>query len=119
MSISSLQDHAQHPRHRYEILERFIVGHAANPMCADVIDVGLVIENGTIREAGFSGNGCALCIGSSSLLCEYLQGRQLKELDLSALPHLAGEQIGRMREGCVTVSVIACKRALSSYASLS
>lgn len=90
-----------------------IMGHAANPMCADVIDVGIVVEEGMVTDAAFAGRGCALCIGSASLLCEYLVQKSFSELDLSVFPHLGGEQIGRMREGCVRVSVTAFERALN------
>jgi len=112
MSPSILQDHAQHPRHRREVLDMPMMGHAANPMCADVVDVGIVVDDGVIVDAAFVGKGCALCIGGASLLCEYLLQRSVLDLDLSTLPHLGDERIGRMREGCVRVSVTSLERAL-------
>ncbi len=110
MFLSSLQDHAQYPRHKREVLDMPLVGHAANPMCADVIDVGIVVADGIIVEAAFAGSGCALCVGGASLLCEYLLQKPVEQLDLSLLPHLDGEHVGRMREGCVRVSVTAFER---------
>lgn len=90
-----------------------MVGHAANPMCADTFDVGVVLEHGVVIDAAFSGSGCALAVGSASLLCEYIQGKRLIDLALEEFAHLDGEHIGRMREGCVKVSVTALCRALN------
>lgn len=89
------------------------VGHAANPMCADTFDVGIVVEDGIIVDVAFAGKGCALAIGAASLLCEWLRGKWVKDVKevIEDLPYLEGELIGRMREGCVRVSVVAFERA--------
>lgn len=113
MTLSLLQDHAQHPRHRREVLDMADVGHAANPMCADVFDVGVVIEYGVVVDAAFRGSGCALAIGSASLLCEYIRGKRVSDVSIEKFFHLGGEKIGRMREGCVRVSMVALCRALN------
>jgi nitrogen fixation NifU-like protein len=117
--LSLLQDHAQYPRFRREVLDFPFVGHAANPFCADAVDIGIRIGEGKrIADAGFSGTGCALCVGASSLLCEYILGKSISELAPLQKEYLQGEEIGRMREGCVTVSAVALQRAIALYASL-
>lgn len=113
MTLSLLQDHAQYPRRRRKILDMEIVGHAANPMCADTFDVGIRVEQGIIVEAAFAGSGCALAVGSASLLCEYVVGKRVIDLAIEEFMHLGDEQVGRMREGCVKVSVTALCRALN------
>lgn len=110
--ISPLQDHAAHPRHRREVLHMTEVGHAANSLCADTFDVGVIVEHGVVVDAAFAGRGCALAMGSASLLCEYVRGKRVIDLAIEEFPHLGGEEIGRMREGCVRVSVVAFCRAL-------
>lgn len=113
--ISSLQDHAVHPRHRRDALDMEHVGHAANPLCADTFDVGVVLKDGVVVEAAFVGKGCALAVGSTSLLCEWLLGKRVDDVRsvVEEAPHLEGEMVGRMREGCVRVSVVALCRALN------
>lgn len=111
MNVSILQDHAAHPRHRREVLGMADVGHAANPLCADTFDVGVVVKNGIVVDVAFVGRGCALAVGSASLLCEYVRGKRVVDLAIEGFQHLGGEKIGRMREGCVRVSVIALYRA--------
>lgn len=110
---SLLQDHAQHPRHRREVLDMADVGHAANPMCADTFDVGVTVEHGIVVDAAFCGSGCALAVGSASLLCEYVVGKRVIDLAVEEFMHLGDEQVGRMREGCVKVSITALCRALN------
>lgn len=90
-----------------------MMGHAANPMCADVFDVGIAVEGDVIVDAAFCGSGCALAVGSASLLCEYVVGKRVIDLALEEFMHLGDEQVGRMREGCVKVSVTALCRALN------
>lgn len=92
-------------------------GHAANPLCADAFDVGIVVEGGVIVDAAFAGGGCALATGSASLLCTWILGKRVEEVRVTGLAHLEGETVGRMREGCVTVSTVALERALQTYAS--
>ena len=96
-----------------------MMGHAANPMCADVIDVGITVEDGVIVDVAFAGKGCALCIGSASLLCEYVRNRRIEDIKLDETPHLFGETVGRMREGCVRVSMTALERAALSFRTVS
>jgi len=116
MQESLLFDHARHPRCKRDVLSVPYFGHAANPLCADAFDVGVLIEDDKIILAEFSGSGCALATGSASLLCETLRGMRVDEIP-SGLFHLPNVHIGRMREGCVTVSLIALRRALDAYAS--
>lgn len=110
--FSRLQDHAAHPRNFRDVHAMPVVGHAANPLCADTFDVGVVLEHGIVTDAAFSGSGCALAMGSASLLCEYVRGKRLIDLAIEDFQHLEGEQVGRMREGCVRVSIVALCRAL-------
>ena len=119
MISTPLYDHAAHPRHRQEDAhDAPYKGHAANPMCGDVLDVGVWCEEGNIVRAVFAGKGCAVCIGSASLLCSYIQGKTTQEafamIKENPCVHLQGERIGLMREGCAQVISIAFLRALSS-----
>jgi len=46
-----------------------------NPLCGDVIHIALQVdEHHCIRDAGFSGQSCAICTASASMLCESLPG---------------------------------------------
>jgi nitrogen fixation NifU-like protein len=68
-------DHHKKPRnfHKLEDANRQAEGH--NPLCGDKIILFLKIEQGTIREVGFQGSGCAISTASASMMTELLKGK--------------------------------------------
>jgi nitrogen fixation NifU-like protein len=50
-------------------------GH--NPQCGDDLQVSLNVEAGQLRDIRFSGQGCAICIASASMMSEAVRGRDL------------------------------------------
>mgnify|MGYP001555688430 CR=1 FL=1 len=51
-----------------------------NPLCGDRVLLRLRIVNGRIEAAAFDGEACAICLASSSLLCEHVPGRPVEDL---------------------------------------
>lgn len=47
-------------------------GH--NPQCGDNLKVELRVADGKLADIGFTGNGCAICIASASMMTEALRG---------------------------------------------
>ena len=47
-------------------------GH--NPQCGDNLKVELRVADGKLEGIGFTGNGCAICIASASMMTEALRG---------------------------------------------
>jgi nitrogen fixation NifU-like protein len=69
-------DHGKSPRNfgHPESANRSARGH--NAMCGDTIDVFLTVDgSGTIRDASFEGQGCAISVASASMMTEMLKGR--------------------------------------------
>jgi nitrogen fixation protein NifU and related proteins len=54
------------PTHRAE-------GH--NPLCGDKVVVFARVEDGTVREVTFQGQGCAISTASTSLMTEAVRGK--------------------------------------------
>lgn len=50
-----------------------------NPACGDQIDLYVRLENQHIADIKFKGEGCALCIASSSLMTKKLKGKSINE----------------------------------------
>ena len=70
-----------------------------NPLCGDDIEVQLRIQNGRIEDAAFSGEACAICLASASLLCEHLPGRA--DADIALI-------LGGFRRGVTTADAATC-----------
>jgi len=50
-----------------------------NPVCGDILRLGIRVADGRIVEARFKAQGCVTAIASSSLLTELIQGKSLDE----------------------------------------
>lgn len=73
-------DHGKHPRNLRHPVEANHEGHGYNAMCGDKIDVFLTIDDGgTIQDAAFEGQGCAISVASASIMTETLKGRTVAQ----------------------------------------
>ena len=75
-------DHNKKPRN-FGVLEG--ATHKAegyNPLCGDHIWVAIKLENGTIADIKFEGEGCAICKASSSMMTTTLKGKSTDEAEL-------------------------------------
>ncbi len=75
-----LLDHASKPHNR-ALLEP-ADGHGAmrNPVCGDLLEVTVRIEDGMIQAMGWDGKGCVPSIGVASMLSEMVVGRPVDEV---------------------------------------
>lgn len=74
-----LLDHFRHPRNYGALVEPDISHESLNPLCGDRIRIEIKIENRTVSEFRFRGDGCAICIAAASLLTEIVKGRNIEE----------------------------------------
>ena len=51
-----------------------------NPLCGDEVLLQLKVRSGTIEQAVYSGNGCAISQVSASFLAERIQGKKVSEI---------------------------------------
>ncbi len=52
-----------------------------NPLCGDRLTVFLRIEDDLVRDASFTGSGCAISKASASLMTDAVKGKTLQETD--------------------------------------
>ena len=89
-----------------------------NPTCGDEITVYLDIENDVIKEATFSGHGCAISQASISMLTEKLKGMKLEEvkkLNKDDVYSLLGIPISINRIKCAILSLKTVQGAVKKY----
>lgn len=68
-------EHKRAPRHFGQLAAPTHEARGRNPQCGDDVQVQLRIEGGQVRDIGFSGQGCAICIASASMMTEAVIGR--------------------------------------------
>lgn len=80
-----------------------------NPLCGDHLRIDVRIdESGLIKEAAFSGHGCAISQASADLLLESVIGKSLedvKKLSKDDVLELLGIELGPVRLKCALLSL--------------
>lgn len=87
-----------------------------NPLCGDHIRIDLRIgEDGVVKEAAFSGHGCAISQASADLLLESVIGKSvedLKTLDREDIIDLLGIELGAVRVKCALLPLKVLKAGI-------
>jgi len=110
-------DHSTNPRNNKELDFFNRNAEAFNQLCGDRSHVFIKLsDNTTIEEISFKGEGCAICIASSSIMTEVL--KQKSEKSAFSLIHSFTKFIEKADE-TVLSSVIESERTkLSSFISV-
>jgi nitrogen fixation NifU-like protein len=69
-------EHKRAPRHFGPLAAATHEARGRNPACGDEVQVQLKLEDGVVRGIGFTGQGCAICMASTSLMTEAVLGRE-------------------------------------------
>lgn len=115
-----LLKHAENPWGFNPTFKPTSTGKAVLLTCNDEITmkvrVGLLLRQLVIKDIGFTGHGCVLCMAASSLLCEYVLGDRVSTI-LDMEPHelcdLMNTDIPEPRMRCVQVSLQALRKAIA------
>ena len=83
-----LLDHFRRPRNYGSLVNPDVSYEEFNPLCGDRIRIELKLDQTTIAEARFKGDGCAISTAAASLLTELITGSQLE-----AVTTLSDEQL--------------------------
>ena len=92
------------PHHRGELDPNDISFEDDNPACGDHIRIDIRLdENQIVREAAFSGEGCAISQASADLLIESIIGKSvknLKDVTKDDILDMLGIDLGPVRLKC-------------------
>jgi nitrogen fixation protein NifU and related proteins len=72
-------EHYRKPRNRGDLPEATVAIVMRNPSCGDEIQLQLQVEDGTISQARFTGEGCSISLASVSMMTNLLKGASLDE----------------------------------------
>jgi nitrogen fixation protein NifU and related proteins len=115
-------EHFRHPRNRGPLAGAEGSAEGANPLCGDRVRIELRSEpgGGTIADARFTADACALCVASASLLTERVRGMRLDEVagvdERWLFASLEGEPPVTRRK-CATLPLDALRRAVANLPS--
>jgi len=74
-----VMDHFKNPRNVGEIENPDGVGHVGNPVCGDIMELYIKVNDGIIVDAKFKTFGCGAAIATSSIVTELVKGKNIEE----------------------------------------
>jgi nitrogen fixation protein NifU and related proteins len=90
-----------------------------NPLCGDIVEMQLEIEDDVVRNASFQGDSCAICTASTSWLTDISKGKHLSAIENitteELLKSLDLQNLNPARMKCATLSLHVMKLAISAY----
>ena len=115
-------DHYEHPRNVGALDKEdpsVGTGMVGAPACGDVMKLQIkVSENGIIEDAKFKTYGCGSAIASSSLVTEWLKGKNLDEAQTIKNSQIAEElELPPVKIHCSVLAEDAIKAAIANYRS--
>ena len=72
-------DHGKRPRNFHAVEGATHQADGFNPLCGDQIHLEVIVENGLVKDIGFTGAGCAISTASASTMTELVKGKPLDE----------------------------------------
>lgn len=72
-------EHYKHPRNKGEVEDATAEIHMRNPTCGDEVKLQLRVEDGTVVEVGFTGQGCSISQASVSMMTQKLLGASVDD----------------------------------------
>jgi nitrogen fixation NifU-like protein len=101
-------EHYKNPSNRGEIPNATLSHEEDNPLCGDRIHIDLLVKDGIVEDAKFSGRGCAISQASADMLLDEIKGKPLGEaqhLDKQAILDLIGIPLTPARLKCALLSL--------------
>ncbi len=74
-----VMEHFRNPRNVGEMGNPDGIGHVGNPVCGDVMELYIKVDDSTITDAKFKTFGCGAAIATSSILTEMVKGKSISE----------------------------------------
>ncbi len=118
MYNDKVMDHFTNPRNAGEMENPSAVGSYGSPVCGDMMEISLKIEDGVIQDAKFRTFGCGSAIASSSVATDMIKGKTLEEA-LALTNKDFVEELGGLpgaKVHCSVLSEQAIKLAIYNYA---
>ncbi len=74
-----VMEHFKNPRNVGEIENPDGIGHVGNPVCGDIMELYIKVNNNTMVDAKFKTFGCGAAIATSSMVTEMVKGKSIGE----------------------------------------
>jgi|SRR5208283_433938 len=111
-------DYYRNPRNFGDLPNPDVRAKDSNPLCGDIIEMQLKINDGKIEDVRFKGKGCAISQASASMLTETVIGKTLdevKSMSKTDVLNLLGIDPGPTRIKCALLGLKVVKLAVYGF----
>lgn len=111
-------DHYRHPRNFGKLEKPDIRVKDANPLCGDVIELTLKVQDSRIEDVKFNGQGCAISQAAASMLTEAIKGKTVEEAKAFGKDDMLkalGIEVGPTRIKCALLALKTLKTGVYAY----
>jgi FeS cluster assembly scaffold protein NifU len=111
-------EHFRHPRNVGTLEgENVAVGRVGNPVCGDLMEMYIRVDNDTIKDIKFKTFGCGSAIATSSMITEMVKGKTLDEAMKVTRQDVADELEGLppIKMHCSNLAADALHDAIKNY----
>jgi len=74
-----IMDHYKNPRNKGEIDGDVLTVDMNNPTCGDRIKLQMQVEDDTVQDAKFEGEGCSISMSSASMMTQAIKGKNVDD----------------------------------------
>jgi nitrogen fixation NifU-like protein len=117
MYSDKVMEHFRNPRNVGQIVNPDGIGHVGNPVCGDIMELYIKVEDGIIVDAKFKTFGCGAAIATSSMITELVKGKSVEEA-LSISNRAVAEALDGLppiKMHCSVLAEEALKSAIDDY----
>jgi len=111
-------DYYRNPRNFGDLPNPDVRAKDSNPLCGDIIEMQLKINDGKVEDVRFKGKGCAISQASASMLTEVVKGKSLDEVKAmrkADVLNLLGIDPGPTRIKCALLGLKVMKLGVYAY----
>ncbi|VVB92012.1 Iron-sulfur cluster assembly scaffold protein IscU 2 [uncultured archaeon] len=112
-----VMEHFRNPRNVGEVKDADGIGRVGNPVCGDLMEIQIKVENNILKDVKFKTFGCGSAIATSSMITEMAIGKTLEEALKITRGDVAAELDGLppIKMHCSNLAADALHAAIKDY----
>ena len=117
MYSDKVMDHFRNPRNVGDLPDADGKGQEGNPVCGDVMEIAIKVDNDRITDIKFKTFGCVAAIAVSSMVSEMAMGKTINEAKTITRKSVAESLDGLPKEKmhCSNLGAEALGKAIEDY----
>lgn len=117
MYSEKVMEHFRNPRNVGAIEDADGMGKVGNPVCGDIMELTIKVDDGVITDARFRTFGCGAAIATSSMVTELVKGKTVEDA-MSISNRAVAEALGGLppiKMHCSALAEQALRSAIQDY----